>query len=344
MSDGKRVEGLVGWIRAALPELRGVVHAAGVERREQMRDLSAEMLDAVLSAKVDGCWLIHSATLEWNLDFFVAYSSIASVWGGRGHAHYAAANAFLDALMHTRQSQGLPATSVSFGPWAGGGMVGDESQKWLERGGVRALSPARALVGLAVALRQARPHVALADVDWPTFLAVTQSRGRRPLLAALQSEVGVTVTEGGKTRLVEQIEQTSAAQRLVVLCEHVRGVVAQILKCEAALVDLAVGFFDLGMDSLMVVALRRRLESDLGCGLPVTLAMDQPTIVDAAKYVLSELLKLADPERTLPQANGQTVPKDRTYAEIERLKERHDNDAAAIIEKLYEGIKNEIRA
>jgi hypothetical protein len=76
--------------------------------------------------KVDGAWVLHNLTTEIPLDFFVCFSSAASVWGSQGMAAYAAANHFLDQLSYYRRAHRLPALTVNWGWWAGDGIATDE--------------------------------------------------------------------------------------------------------------------------------------------------------------------------------------------------------------------------
>ena len=127
VSRGEEVEALLTEIVAAtLPPLKGIIHAAGVLDDGVLSQQNWSRWETVLMPKVRGAWNLHQATRDLPLDFFVLYSSVASVLGSAGQSNYAAANAFLDGLAQHRQSLGLPALSVNWGPWAEEGMSTNE--------------------------------------------------------------------------------------------------------------------------------------------------------------------------------------------------------------------------
>src|SRR5205085_1459377 len=97
--------------------LKGVIHAAGVVDFRPSETVNEETWNAVIRPKVLGTWNLHCMTRDLPLDFFIMFSSIASVWGSRGQAAYAAANHFLDSFSYFRRQQQLPATSINWGPW-----------------------------------------------------------------------------------------------------------------------------------------------------------------------------------------------------------------------------------
>ena len=77
-----------------------------------------ERFNKVLAPKVQGGWNLHTLTQDKPLDFFILFSSAASLLGSPGQANHVAANTFLDTLAHYRRSQGLPALSINWGVWS----------------------------------------------------------------------------------------------------------------------------------------------------------------------------------------------------------------------------------
>ncbi|NJQ96784.1 MAG: SDR family NAD(P)-dependent oxidoreductase [Hydrococcus sp. CSU_1_8] len=108
--------------------LRGIIHAAGVLDDGVLLKQNWERFDRVLAPKVRGAWNLHLATQNLPLDFFVCFSSIASLLGSPGQGNYAAANAFMDALAHYRRGLGLPGLTINWGVWADVGMAAQLSE------------------------------------------------------------------------------------------------------------------------------------------------------------------------------------------------------------------------
>lgn len=301
VADADDVAHLLATVRAELPPLAGIVHAAGEIGTTALADLADAEVDRVFAGKVWGAWHLSQAAADLPLDFFVSTSSIASVWGGYGQTAYGAANAFLDGLAWRLRAQGIAGASVNFGPWSGG-MADADSRARLEQRGVRTLSPADALAGLAdVAAAQGPAQQTVARIDWARFLPLYQQAGRRGFLAELERELPAATdataaaATAGPTQLVERLTNAPVQQRKKLLTDYLRAAVAEVTRVDVAEIREDAGFFDLGMDSLMAVELRRRIEQGVGREIPITLVMDHPRPSDVADYLLGEVLGLSEP-------------------------------------------------
>ena len=291
-------------VQAELPPLAGIVHAAGEIGTTPLRTLDDAEVDRVFAGKVWGAWHLSEATADVQLDFFLSTSSISAVWGSFGQTAYSAANAFLDGLAWRQREQGVPGISVNFGPWSAG-MADEDARAQLDKRGVRTLSPADALAGMADVMAASSGHGIVARIDWARFLPVYQLAGKRSFLTELEREVPRSAsapTPSGTTQLVEQLTVAPVQQRKKLVLEYLRDAVAEVTRIDGAQIREQTGFFDLGMDSLMAVELQGRLEQAVGRELPATLAMDYPRMVDVADYLLGDVLGLSEQAAAQPDS------------------------------------------
>ncbi|MEV0598848.1 type I polyketide synthase [Streptomyces sp. NPDC050315] len=293
---------------ATIPDLTGIVHAAGVLDDGVLTALTPDRMDAVLRPKVDAALNLHHLTADRpDLTAFVVFSSAAGVFGNPGQGNYAAANAFLDALAVHRRAQGLPAQSLAWGLWAdeAAGMAGglsDADLQRMARTGVRALTAAEglALFDTAVTLRTPAPIPTHLDIE--TFAAHAQSDGgeipelfrglvRRPVRRTAARAAGAA---GGSIAAADALKHRLAGlppeQREQALLDLVRTHVAATLGHDNAdAIEPGSVFGDLGFDSLSAVEFRNALNAETGLRLPPTLVFDYPSVQTLAVHLSEHL-------------------------------------------------------
>jgi len=301
-------------IRHQMPPLRGIIHSAGTVDDAPLLSQTWMRFANVFAAKVHGSWNLHTLTLDRSLDFFALFSTAVSVLGSAGQANHAAANAFLDALAHYRRAAGLPALSINWGPWGEVGAAANARvAELLKARGIMAMTPQQGLIALDRCLAQRSVQVAVFGVNWHDFL--TSHAGSRELpvfqdfyqeiLAAERNQARQesrsadgTVEQDKKTalqrsELAQRLRQASAGDRWELLRAHVEREVASVLGLnQASPMDPELGFFQMGMDSLMSVELRGRLAFTLGAPLPATVVFNYPTIESLTRHLITEVLAL----------------------------------------------------
>ena len=295
------LHGVLAFIGDGLPPLAGIVHAAGEIASSPLNALDDAEIERVFRGKVWGAWQLSAAAARMELDFFISFSSIASVWGSFRQAAYAAANAFLDGLAWFQRRNGIRGTSINFGPWSAG-MADQEARDQLARRGIQASSAGMAFAGMNAIAGAGAAQGVVARVDWAKFLPVYQLQARRPLMAELAREHPTVAAEAvaEKTSLVQRLIAAPTEQRKAMLQEYLRHTVADTMRMDPSQVRDESGFFDLGMDSLMAIELRQRLEKDLGRPLSATIAIDYPRLTDVAEFLVTDVLGLQEQSRTTP--------------------------------------------
>jgi myxalamid-type polyketide synthase MxaB len=273
--------------------LHGIIHAAGSLDDGLLQQQTWERFQSVMAAKVQGAWNLHQLSRNLSLDFFVCCSSIAAVIGSVGQGSYAAANAFLDGLMQYRRQLGLPGLSINWSAWAEVGMaarLGQASQQRIIQTGMRLLDPAEGVRALERLLQENATQVSVLPMDWSVFRS-QMAHGPFPLLDQVIPEVQSPEpqTNRSQSELLQQL--ASAADQTEVLQNHIRVQLARVLGFSSAeAVDPHENFGDLGMDSLMAVEFRNRLETSLGCSIPPTLAFDHPTVIRLTNYLMQHFV------------------------------------------------------
>jgi acyl transferase domain-containing protein/acyl-CoA synthetase (AMP-forming)/AMP-acid ligase II len=317
--SGGRVEGLDADVRSVAcdvgdrdalaavladigPELRGVIHAAGVVDDGVVESLSRKQLARVLRPKVDGAWHLHELTRDLDLSAFVLFSSAAGVLGVPGQANYAAANAFLDELARLRRAEGLPGLSLAWGLWdvadGMGGRLDEVSRRRVER----STKPLSVVDGLRLFDAACASDEA---VLLPARLDVASLRTGPRRVAARAS------TAPAAESLAERLAALGAEDQTSLLLDLVRRKAASVLGHESAgAIQAGQTFKELGFDSLTGVELRNALSAAIGIRLPATLVFDYPTGTALAGFLRERLVAPAKPRQVTEVAEVTDVSVD----------------------------------
>ncbi|WP_218003942.1 type I polyketide synthase [Nocardia pneumoniae] len=290
VADRVALDGLLSAIPPEYP-LTGVVHAAGVLADGLLADLTPRQLATVLRPKVDAAWNLHEATKHLDLSMFVLYSSIAGTIGSPGQANYAAANTFLDALAQHRHHNGLPATSVAWGPWRGtSGMTSTLTEAdfaRIRREGLVPLDDSYGMSLLDAAVSAGLSTIVGVRLD---VAALTAQAASGALPRTLSSLVTVPHRSASVASLAQRLAGTPESDRADAVLGVVRNHVAASLGHESGdMIGAEVPFTELGFDSLAGVEFRNRLAKATGLQLPSTLVFDYPTAKAVATFIVSKL-------------------------------------------------------
>ncbi len=276
ITDPADVRRVLATIAEELPPLRGIFHTAMVLEDRLLVDLDLATLDRVLQPKVLGGWNLHRESLGLDLDLFVVFSSLSSVFGHAGQANYAAANAALDALAHHRRGLGLPATVINWGHLGEVGYLARRSElsARLERQGVLSFTVRQAMDCLGYALTSREPQVSVLRMDWTRWRGLGITDNVPPKFAHLLRAESTTGEAGDQRPLSPEVVLAAApADRQRLVERGLRGKLAGLLGCEPDSLEMHRPLLDLGLDSLMAVELRNWTESQLGVALPISALM-----------------------------------------------------------------------
>ncbi len=284
--EGQLTAFLSEYAAEAWPPIKGVVHAAGTLDNKLVRDLDADTFASVMRAKVDGALLLDRLLPE--LDLFVCCSSTGAFLAQPGQANYAAANAALDAIAHNRRRRGARALSIQWGVWENTGLVkGDAGQRnvgELARQGVGVFTPEQGKSLFASLVRANTATAAVVPADWSVFAKARA--GRR---VSLYSDVlDLRTSDRSPSNRLDALADVDPVKRRQALESIVRDAATQVLRVAPSRLDSRRALGEMGLNSLMAMELRNRLEAALGRSLSATLAWNYPTVDAIVQYLAAD--------------------------------------------------------
>jgi phthiocerol/phenolphthiocerol synthesis type-I polyketide synthase D len=295
-------EQLVAAAEATGHPLRGLVHGAGVTGDGLVTALTRDGMDRVWAPKVAGALRLHAATATRELDWWVGFSSMATLLGLPGQLAYATANAWLDALVAWRRASGLPATAINWGQWSDVGMSRALTYSVLDPitpdEGIEAL---QSLVGGAVnrvgvgRLRLDRAVSAIPEFRELDYFEKLVSEFDNALEISRVDQRSAVEDAGRAEVSVPDWSALSAENRLSELKTTLRAMLARELRMSPSAVNLDQPFPELGLDSMMAMTVLRETQK-LGIDLSANMLFNHPTISSLAAYLAGLLAPAEVPE------------------------------------------------
>jgi myxalamid-type polyketide synthase MxaB len=256
----------------------GIVCSAGVLRDQLLPRTNAENerylsdYQTVWDTKVRSVEIIDRLSRNFDLDFFVTYSSVAATFGNSGQTNYSAANAALDALIERRNQNGLPGLSIQWGPWS----LGSE-QSGMNRG---------------MATEQVRKQL-----EEQGIVAIDEMTGYASLDRWFNTQGIVAIMPKKLTEQMSNVSNTTFALPPGTESEQKQWISRQIYETLKEITDtpsdmaqiLKKPFMNLGLDSLVSIEFRQAIGKRFDLRLSNTFLFDFPTILSATEYVFGLL-------------------------------------------------------
>ncbi len=350
VTDADAIDAMLARIDESLPPLAGVIHSVGILADASVANQTWESFERVLSPKVLGAWHLHRATLNRDLDMFILFSSAAGVFGNPGQANHAAANAFLDQLAGHRRAMGLAGQTIAWGAWSDIGEAAEQRERIEERLAERGtgwIPPEQGMRALDWLVRQDWTNATVASIEWDSLF---DSIGYAPPLFADFERVdaaGSAASDDAGPSLLAGLADAPAEQREQLIIDFLQQELQSVMRMPSLPLPAA-EFSELGMDSLMAVELRNRINRALigAYVAPNTVVFDYPSIDRLAAHLAGGLgdadlpaAPVADtpapalpaPVIELPAPPSPPTPVAEQPAARARVRHHADKDAIAIV-------------
>ncbi|KAJ3579181.1 hypothetical protein NPX13_g1377 [Xylaria arbuscula] len=267
--------------------LRGIFHAAMVLQDTALDTMTFHQFSRCLQPKVDGVQNLHNATVGVvELDFFVCFSSVASVLGSKGLANYSAANAFMDAFMRKRREQGLCGTTINVGAVSGDFISEQELQYQLEEA-VRSDSSIKNVRG--VDEHQIITGVGLVkpDVYW----------AMKPLFRNLYMNHDFETREDSTSvsLIVSLSEESDTQRKTEILLDAFIEKIAQILATQRDSILASNTLSAYGLDSIVAVEFRKWFRKEVQVDIALFDILGAQSIQGLVEKVIKMMPKYSQP-------------------------------------------------
>jgi phthiocerol/phenolphthiocerol synthesis type-I polyketide synthase D len=306
--------------------LRGLVHGAGVTGDGLVSALTREGLERVWAAKVAGALRLNAATTTRELDWWVGFSSMATLLGLPGQLAYATGNAWLDALMTWRRASGLPATAINWGQWSDVGMSRALTYSVLDP-----ITPDEGIEALQNLVGGPLNRVGVGRLRLDRAVAATPEFRDLDYFGKVVSEfdaaVGVPSAEhratgdgaGAPAAAPPDWSTLSTEDRLSELQTRLQAILGRELRMSPSAINLDAPFPELGLDSMMAMTVLKETKKLVGRDVSANMLFNHPTISSLAVYVAGLLAPPDLPEEDTadPAADSASSVLDELFDSVE---------------------------
>ena len=302
---------LDAFVREGRPPIRGVIHAAGFGDAHAIQNMDREALAAVLRPKVLGAWWLHELLVDEPIDMFVLFSSFMAVISTPLFSHYAAANAFLDALAAHRRSEGRAALSVNWGTWADPAM----QTRLLQAAGIDQFAPHQALGSLRNLLGGDATQVSFARVDWSAWEDLYPGMMKMPMLSDIVRELAEharsnparghdAAGDTGAARRRLDLDNLIESDRRAAVEHYLSSQLAGVLGRDPRTVDFRQPLNRIGIDSLTALEFKNRVEAELRITIPVARLMLGPSLAELTAMIVEQTRRATPAEDSAEPRGG----------------------------------------
>ena len=269
-------------IKSRFGVINGIIHSAGVIHDNFLLKKTLPEIDAVIAPKIYGTLYLDALTQAEPLDFFVLFSSIASILGNTGQSDYAYANRFIDNFAqyreqlrknHLRQGSSI---SLNWPLWAEGRMQMDTATKdWLKQTmGMELLTTADGIAAFLAALAQKLPQ---------SIILAGEKEKLEQALHIQAPDLSHPIAANDVTESpIRPMDNTELQQKTE---NYLKDLLSSVSKISRDELESSEHFEKYGIDSLMIVSLNQQLEQSFK-DLPKTLFFEYTTLEALTKYFI----------------------------------------------------------
>ncbi len=297
VADIDKMTAIINDIRNQYGKINGIIHTAGIANDDLLINKTDEGFKKVLSPKVIGTWVLEKLTRDDDLDFFIMFSSVATMFSAVGQGDYVAANSYLDSFAAYLNLKARRALTINWTTWKETGMAAAHGFKFntvfktlpTEIGidgfsNVMTKNLGRILIGelnldsVGISLLE-HSKVKLSDL-----IAIKIKEYKKVLKDKKNYEKSKENKIAGEVKLTgrDSGDYTGTEKIIAKICRDTLGFDE---------IDIYDNFFELGADSILLMKIYNEVEKLFPGRLTVVDLFEYSTISRLAKYIVDKDLK-----------------------------------------------------
>ena len=331
---------LIDRIQSECPPLRGIFHMAMVLDDDVMVNLNRERFRSVTAPKVDGAWILAQSLDTTKLDFFVMFSSMVQLFGNMGQSNYCAANSFLVSLAHELRKQGTRALAIDWGRISDVGYVSRRSDlsTYFDKIGESGVRSDQGTYVIEQLLLRDVTHATAMNLYWPNFSKAFVNRHKAKFSPLLNLEIA-SGEASSNANIRHVISMAEPAQRSGLLVSYLSEELANVLGALPDEMEFDASLNTLGLDSLMTVELKNRIEQETGVNLPIMEIMRGPSLNQLSELILGQLENDGqdsdEPDAAIPTSTGEDETQD-VQDLLDRIDELSEEEIELVMQQMKE--------
>ncbi|MDP4147321.1 MAG: type I polyketide synthase, partial [Bacillota bacterium] len=289
--DGMKI--VLDELRAKYGVINGIIHCAGLAGNGFMMRKEKEVFESVVNPKMQGAWILDHLTENDNLDFFVVFSSILSIFGDPGQSDYASANAYLDSFAAYRQRKGKRTRAINWPAWKDTGMAVDFGIVNLENT-VNPIPTSNAMSSFEEILNSKSVRALPGELNYSKILDIKES------LTFKLSDKLESVLEKHRINLNQKNKSEAgdrSSTRVTIKgkdeCSETENILAEIWSQVLGFdeIDIYDNFSSMGGDSLMAIQLLKNINKVFEGIIDISDIYSYPSVQQMASYIDEKLAK-----------------------------------------------------
>lgn len=275
---------LTSYRKSDLPEIKGVIHAAGNITPLVFGEETIELIEEQLAPKIKGAMTLHNV-LRDELDFFILYSSASAMLHSPRLAIYAAANSFMDALAISRRSAGMHALSINWGPWADAGLAMKATGAAdIAHQVMNLISAEKGIKILEHCWQAPEGQLAILPIKWNKWKRLFPTISASPYFqhVLFNTNESIPLVNDWNTIFKNNPEGNSINTQLE---NYLVEKTIKLLRLNKDEIDINTSLAEYGLDSMIAIEFKNKIEEELKISLQIIDLINGPSISQLANII-----------------------------------------------------------